>query len=437
MQLLSHIINQISYFLWNGPIPILLLGTHFYFTVKLHFIQKKLPHGIRLSFSRQENAQNGISPYAALSTALAATIGTGNIIGISTAIAVGGPGAVFWCWLTGLLGVATCYAESFLSVKYRTKNKEGQHIGGPMYVLQYGLRSKYLSKAFALFTIFASFGIGSSVQANSIRSAIREHISVSPDIIGITAALLAGIVMLGGIRQISRVCTFLVPFMSLFYLSGCIYLLLLNHQYIPEAIRIIVQSAFSSRSVLGGIAGTAVLTGIRTGISKGLFTNEAGLGSIPMTAASSACTSPVKQGLISMTGPFWDTVVICAFTGIVIVSSILRRPDRYLNIAADRLCFTAFSELPFGGSHILSFSLILFAFATILGWCYYGECSTKYLFQERGVKVYQVTYLVFIYLGAVMPLQFIWNLSDLLNLLMAVPNLFCLWLLRNEIQRSD
>ncbi len=433
MQTLLDIIYQINAFLWNYPMLVLLLGTHIYFTIKLRFIQKLLPEGIRLSFSKQENNENGISPYAALSTALAATIGTGNIIGISTAIAIGGPGAVFWCWITGVFGIATCYAESFLSAKYRIKNEEGRHIGGPMYVLKNVLHMKYTATAFALFTVLASFGIGSSVQTNSICTAITNHLAISPHIIGIGIAVLAGFVVLGGVKQISKFCTYLVPFMSIFYLAGCSYLLLLNRQFVPEAILIIVKSAFSSHAFIGGAAGGSIILGIRTGISKGLFTNEAGLGSIPMTSAASNCTSPIKQGLISMTGPFWDTVVICAVTGIVIVSSMLSSPLDYVNIPADRLCFAAFSKLPFLGEEILSISLILFAFATIIGWCYYGECSMRFLTGNRGIQIYQTIYIVFIYLGAVMSLQLVWGLSDLLNSLMAIPNLMSLWLLRQKV----
>lgn len=412
---------------------VLLAGTHFYFTIRLGFIQKYLPRGIRLSFSKSDQKGDGVSPYAALSTALAATIGTGNIIGISTAIAIGGPGAVFWCWLTGLLGIATCYGECFLSVSWRVRSKDGHFMGGPMYVLQNGLRKKWLAVLFSFAAILASFGMGSSVQSHSICSAIQSHITISPHIIGMAAALLAGFVMLGGVRQISTICTFLVPFMSLFYLAGCFYLLYANRGFLPEAVSLILRSAVSGRAFAGGFTGTAVMLGIRTGVSRGLFTNEAGLGSIPMAAACARTSSPVTQGLISMTGPFWDTVVICAVTGLVIVSSILKNPQAYIKIPIDSLCLTAFSQLPFGGTEILSLSLILFAFATILGWCYYGECAVRFLAGQRAVKIYQVLYLLCVYLGAVISLEKVWGISDLLNACMALPNLACLWLLRKNI----
>lgn len=426
-------ITALTDFLWGLPMLVLLAGTHLYFTLRLGLIQKYLPRGIRLSFSRPKGNEKGVSPYAALATALAATIGTGNIIGISTAVAVGGPGAIFWCWLTGFLGIATCYGECFLSVSYRIQNQKGDFVGGPMYVLSHGLHKKGLAILFSLAAIAASFGIGSSVQSHSICSAIQSLFPVSCHLIGMTAAVLAGVVMLGGVRKISGICTFLVPLMSLFYLGGCFYLLIQNRSFLPEAIILILRSAFSGKAAAGGFAGTAVMLGIRTGISRGLFTNEAGLGSIPMAAATSQASSPVLQGLISMTGPFWDTVVICAVTGLVIISSMLKSPESFQNLAADGLCLAAFSQLPMFGKEILSLSLVLFAFATILGWCYYGECAVRFLAGQRLVKSYQVLYLLCVYLGAVISLEQVFGVSDLLNALMALPNLACLWLLRKKI----
>lgn len=412
---------------------VLLLGTHIYFTFRLHVIQRKIPEGIRLSFSKQEGGTGTVSAYSSLATALAATIGTGNIIGISAAIATGGPGAIFWCWITGVFGIATCYAESFLSVKYRIKTKEGNYIGGPMYVLEKVLHQKGLAVIFALFTVLASMGIGSSVQSHSISAAIQEQISISPHLIGMFFGVLTGFVIIGGGKQIAKVCTYLVPFMSIFYFLGCFYIMAVNHAYILEAISVIVKSAFSSRSFFGGMTGTAVMIGIRTGISKGLFTNEAGMGSIPMTAAAAKTTSPVHQGISSMTGVFWDTVVMCAITGITVVSSMIRSPQQYQGAASDRLCFIAFSDIPIGGEWMLSISLVLFAFATIIGWSYYGECAVRYLWGERAIKMYQFVYMMMVYFGAVLSLNLVWNLSELFNIMMAVPNLMCVWLLRNEI----
>ena len=455
MNFIMDIIDSFSSFLWGGPMLVLLLGTHIYFTVRLGGIQRWLPRGIRLSFGgstktksetnsetghstgngpgRKASSHSGITPYAALATSLAATIGTGNIIGISTAIAIGGPGAVFWCWLTGVLGMATCYGESLLAVLYRIKSPSGGYRGGPMYVLQNGLHNKRLAVIFSVSGVLASFGMGSSVQSHSLSAAITEHFSVSPHIIGIVVAMLAGFALLGGVRQITKICSYFVPIMSLFYLTGCLWLLFLNRSFLWEAVTVIVRSAFSSRALAGGLIGTAVLTGLRIGISRGLFTNEAGLGSIPMSAATAESGTATDLSLIAMTGPFWDTVVICAITGLAIVSSILKSPEAFANISADALCFQAFAQLPMFGKEILSLSLVLFAFATILGWSFYGECSVRFLSGEKGVKLYQLLYLMSVYLGAVVSLKVVWGISDLLNALMALPNLLCLWLLRKKI----
>lgn len=437
MNNLSEIVTSFQNFLWSFPMLFALLGTHIYFTVRLRFIQKRVPEGIRLSISPQTGGAGNISPYSALATALAATIGTGNIIGISTAIAVGGPGAVFWCWLTGVFGIATCYAECFLSVKYRIRKEDGTYLGGPMYVLEKVLHRKGMAVAFAVFTILASFGMGSSVQSHSISSAITGLLPLSPHLIGMAAGVLAGFVIIGGGKQIAKVCTLLVPVMSVFYLGGCLWIMLANHAYLKEAVAVILKSAFSSRSFVGGIAGTAVIAGIRTGISRGLFTNEAGMGSIPMVAASAQSVSAMKQGLISMTGTFWDTVVMCAITGIAVVSSMVKNPAAFAGAEADQFCFIAFSGLPVRGEVILAVSLVLFAFATIIGWNYYGECAMRYLTGERGIKIYQLFYMVFVYLGAVISLELVWGLSDLFNSFMAVPNLICLWLLRGVIIKGE
>jgi AGCS family alanine or glycine:cation symporter len=436
MEALLQIIKTIYGYLWGLPMLVILLGTHLYFTIRLGFIQKKIPLGVRLSFSRKETGENGISPFSALATALAATIGTGNIIGISAAIAIGGPGAVFWCWMTGVLGIATCYAECFLSAKYRVSRPDGSFTGGPMYVMEKVLHQKSAAVVFAISTILASLGMGSSVQSHSISAAVQIQYPVSSSVIGIIAAVLVGIVMLGGARQISKVCTYLVPFMSLFYFGGCLLLIWMNKAYLGEALAVIVKSAFQSKSVAGGIAGTAVMVGMRTGISKGLFTNEAGLGSIPMTAAASRTKSPVKQGVISMTGPFWDTVVMCAITGIAIVSSMIRQPELYVQAADDQLCFLAFARLPVNGSLMLSISLVLFAYASIIGWSYYGECAVQYLWGQKKILVYRIAYVMAVYLGAVMSLDLVWTVSDLFNSFMALPNILCVWMLRKVVIRE-
>lgn len=425
--------KMICGYLWGMPMLVILLGTHLYFTFRLGFIQRKIPQGIRLSFSKKETKENGISPFAALATALAATIGTGNIIGISAAIAIGGPGAVFWCWITGVLGIATCYAECFLSAKYKVQRADGSYVGGPMYVMEHVLGQKSAAIVFAISTILASLGMGSSVQSHSIRAAVQVNYPVPESVIGVITAFFVAIVMLGGAKKITKVCTYLVPFMSLFYFAGCLFLMWLNREYLGKTLEVIVVSAFSSKSLVGGIAGTAVMIGMRTGISKGLFTNEAGLGSIPMTAAASRTQSPVKQGLISMTGPFWDTVVMCAITGIAIVSSMIREPGRFEGAAQDALCFLAFDKLPLNGSLMLSISLILFAYASVIGWSYYGENAVYYLSGGKKLLCYRICYIAAVYFGAVMSMDFVWTLSDFFNALMALPNIMCLCMLRKTV----
>jgi AGCS family alanine or glycine:cation symporter len=377
--------------------------------------------------------EEAISPFSALATALAATIGTGNIVGVSTAIAIGGPGAVFWCWMTGILGIATCYAECFLAVKYRVQDAKGRFLGGPMYILEHRLHQKGAAILFALAVVLVSLGMGCGVQAASITTAVTEQAAVPAWGIGLVLAVLTGVVVLGGAKQISKICTWLVPFMSVFYFGGCLLLIWLNRGFLPETLAVIVRCAFTGKSVLGGSVGGAVMLAMRTGISRGLFTNEAGLGSIPMAAASSKEQSAHKQALVSMTGPFWDTVVMCAITGIALVSCMVRQADIYKNVAGERWCFVAFSQLPFGGDEILSISLVLFAFATIIGWHYYGNCAVRYLAGERGLFIYRLLYIVAVFWGATVPSDFIWGLSDFFNIAMAVPNLCCLWMLRREV----
>lgn len=410
---------------------VLLAGTHLYFTIRLGFIQRKLPDGLRRSLSSA--GSGGLSPYEALSTALAATIGTGNIIGISSAIAIGGPGAVFWCWISGFFGMATCYAESVLSAACRKKRADGSFYGGPMYVMEQLLHNRLLAVLFSVFTVLAGLCVGSGGQAHSLTAVISRRLPVSVHWIGIAAALLAGSILIGGAKKTAKVCTCLVPVMSVLYLGSCLFLLVKNAAWIPAALQAIFVSAFSKKAVIGGIAGTAVKMAVRTGMAKGLFTNEAGMGSMPMTAAAAEGLSPRDQGLVSMTGVFWDTLVMCAVTALAILSDMVKNAAPYRAAAVDEYCFVAFSNLPVAGEDLLSLCLVLFAFATIIGWSFYGECAARYLWGERGVTVFQVIYMVFVYLGSVCSLELVWNLSDLCNACMAVPNLWCLWKLKELI----
>ena len=428
MDFLNEFFSELSGLLWGWPMIILLLGTHLFLTIRLRFPQRKMWTAIKLSVRKDKGAEGDVSQFAALATALAATIGTGNIIGVATAISLGGPGAVLWCWLTGVFGISTKYAEGLLSIKYRVKTSDGKMLGGPMYALERGLGWKWLAVLFAIFTALASFGIGNTVQANAISTIAYDTYDISPYVSGIVVCGLTAAVVLGGVKSIAQVCSRLVPFMALFYVLGCIYILVMNSTYLWPAIKLIVQSAFSPQAAGGGLAGTTVMMAARFGIARGLFSNESGLGSAPIVAAAAQTRNPVRQALVSSTGTFWDTVVICALTGLVIVSSIIAHPDiSYEDGAA--LTKSAFSKIPYVGAPLLSFGLLTFAFSTILGWCYYGERAVEYLKGKRWTHVYRVVYIIAVFVGSVMNLGVVWNMADCMNALMAIPNLVSLLLL--------
>ena len=428
---------------------ILLLGTHLFLTIRLHFPQRHILKAIRLSVQRDPDATGDVSQFSSLATALAATIGTGNIIGVATAIALGGPGAVLWCWLTGVFGIATKYAEGLLAIKYREKKPDGKVIGGPMFALEKGLGWRWAAILFAIFTALASFGIGNTVQANAIATLAYETYDISPYITGTVICLLTGAVILGGVKSIARVCATLVPLMALFYILGCIYIIGVNIDYAWPAIKLIVTSAFSPQAAGGGFVGTTVMMAARYGIARGLFSNESGLGSAPIVAAAAQTRNPVRQALVSSTGTFWDTVVICAMTGIVIVSSVLAYPDITFDNGAV-LTKMAFSKIPIIGTPLLTFGLLTFAFSTILGWCYYGERAVEYLKGRRWMLVYRMIFIVAVFIGSVMQLGVVWNMADCMNALMAIPNLLSLlalngiivhetrkYLWRDHLDRSD
>ncbi len=435
MDTLNNLLTDLSGFLWGWPMIILLLGTHLFLTIRLHFPQRHIFTAIRLSISHDRQSQGDVSQFGALATALAATIGTGNIIGVATAVALGGPGAVLWCWLTGFFGISTKYAEGLLAVKYRTKTADGRMVGGPMYALERGLGWKTMGVLFALFTAIASFGIGNTVQANAIATLTNETYSLSPYITGAVVALLAGAVVLGGIKSIARVCTALVPFMALFYVIGCIIILFMNGSYVWPALKLICSSAFSPQAAGGGFAGSTIMLAARYGIARGLFSNESGMGSAPIVAASAQTRNPVRQALVSSSGTFWDTVVICALTGLVIVSSVMAYPDiTYENGAT--LTKMAFSKIPYIGAPLLTFGLLTFAFSTILGWEIYGERAVEYLKGKKWTRYYRILYVVAIFVGSIMNLGLVWNLSDCMNALMAIPNLLCLLFLSGVLVKE-
>lgn len=432
MDYLNAFFTTLSSLLWGWPMIALLLGTHVFLTIRLRFPQLKILKAIKLSVKRDKDASGDVSQFGALATALAATIGTGNIVGVATAISLGGPGAVFWCWLTGVFGIATKYGEGLLAIKYRETTADGRMLGGPMYALEKGLGWKWMAVLFAIFTACASFGIGSTVQANAIATITHEAYGVPTTIVGIAVSLLIAAVVLGGVKSIAKVCGFLVPFMALFYVMGCIYILSVNGSYVWPAIKLIVESAFSPQAASGGFAGTSVMLAARYGISRGLFSNESGMGSAPIVAAAARTRNPVRQALVSSTGTFWDTVVICAITGVVIVSSILAYPDISYTDGAT-LTKMAFDKIPYVGKPLLSFGLLTFAFSTILGWSYYGERAVEYLKGKRWMLVYRVLFIISIFAGSVANLDVVWNLSDCTNALMAIPNLISLLLLNGVI----
>lgn len=449
MNTINEFFSVTSSLLWGWPMIILLLGTHLFLTIRLHFPQRHILKAIRLSVQRDPDATGDVSQFSSLATALAATIGTGNIIGVATAIALGGPGAVLWCWLTGVFGIATKYAEGLLAIKYREKKPDGKVIGGPMFALEKGLGWRWAAILFAIFTALASFGIGNTVQANAIATLAYETYDISPYITGTVICLLTGAVILGGVKSIARVCATLVPLMALFYILGCIYIIGVNIDYAWPAIKLIVTSAFCPQAAGGGFVGTTVMMAARYGIARGLFSNESGLGSAPIVAAAAQTRNPVRQALVSSTGTFWDTVVICAMTGIVIVSSVLAYPDITFDNGAV-LTKMAFSKIPIIGTPLLTFGLLTFAFSTILGWCYYGERAVEYLKGRRWMLVYRMIFIVAVFIGSVMQLGVVWNMADCMNALMAIPNLLSLlalngiivhetrkYLWRDHLDRSD
>ena len=425
MQQFNDFFASVSSFLWGWPMMILLLGTHIFMTIRLRCPQRKLFTAIRLSIERDKDASGDVSQFGALATALAATIGTGNIIGVATAIALGGPGAVFWCWITGVFGIATKYAEGLLAIKYRVQTPTGKMLGGPMYALEKGLGWKTMAIFFAIFTMIASFGIGNTVQANAIATIANNTYGISPWIMGAVVCGLTAAVIIGGVKSIAKVCGMLVPFMALFYILGCIYILFVNHNYVWPAISLILKCAFSPEAAGGGFAGSSIMMVARYGLARGLFSNESGLGSAPIVAAAAQTRNPVRQALVSSTGTFWDTVIICALTGIVIVSSIIAYPDiSYHDGAA--LTKMAFGKIPYVGEPLLSVGLLTFAFSTILGWSYYGERAVEYLKGKKWSYVYRLLYIVAVYVGSVASLNIVWNIADCMNALMAIPNLLSL-----------
>ena len=422
MNAIEKALSTASDLVWGYPLLILLFGTHIYLTLRLRLIQRYLPQAIRLSFQRKAEGTGDVSHFSALTTALAATIGTGNIVGVATAVGAGGPGAVLWMWLTGVFGIATKYGEAVLSVKYRIQDRAGMMAGGPMYVLERGMNARWLGVVFAALTAVAAFGIGNMVQANSIAAMVRESFGISPWWSGVAMTVLTAVVILGGIRSIARVCDVLVPFMAVFYVIGCAVLLLMKADAIPATFALIFKGAFSGQAAIGGFLGAGVREAIRYGIARGLFSNESGLGSAPIVAAAAMTRNPVRQALVSSTGTFWDTVVVCAMTGLVLVNA----GDWQQGLTGAALTKAAFAEFAGVGPVVLTVGLLTFVFSTILGWSYYGEKAAEYLFGVGAIRPYRFLWVLAVLVGSVATLPAVWHFADIANGLMAVPNLISL-----------
>ena len=433
------VVQTVDDFVWSWWMIILLLGTHVFLTLRTGFIQRKtITKGIPLSVSKEEGTDGEVSQFGALATALASTIGTGNIIGVGTAIALGGPGAVLWCWLTGVFGIATKYAESLIAVKYRVKTPDGRMQGGAMYALERGLNMKWLGMIFAVFAGFASFGIGCATQVNAIAEVCNTNLGIDPWIIGVVVAVLTAFVIFGGIKSIASVCEKLVPFMALFYVIGCIIILGINHEFLIPTITTICRLAFADKgAVIGGLVGGGLRYAIQYGVARGLFSNESGMGSAPIAAAAARTRNPVRQALVSSTGTFWDTVVVCLMTGLVLVSTMLKNPELLSSVDnGGQLTTMAFSQIPFFGPFILVVGIITFAYSTILGWAYYGERCVEYFAGKFGLIPYRVLYVAVALIAPVLALDLVWLVADILNALMAIPNLIAVLLLSPVIVKE-
>jgi alanine or glycine:cation symporter, AGCS family len=436
MQELEKIIGTLSGIVWGPPMLVLLVGTGLYLTIILKGMQfRALPHAFKLIWAKDHGHEGDISHFAALMTALAATVGIGNIVGVATAITMGGPGAVFWMWMTGLVGMATKYSEAVLAVKYREKGEHGMR-GGPMYYISKGVGLPWLGTLFAIFTACATFGIGNMTQANATAKIFESTFHIPTFATGIVLTLLTGLVILGGIKTIGKFTSFLVPFMIFGYVGVSLTVLFIHFGEIPHALGLIFSSAFSPSAATGGFVGATVAAAMRFGIARGVFSNESGLGSAPIAAAAARTNDPVKQALVSMTQTFIDTLVVCTMTAMVILTAT----SWTKGVSASELTSASMAEtLGSTGSVIVAIATALFAYSTLIGWNYYGEKAIEYLFGAKSIKIYRVVFTVVVMIGATMSLEFVWNFSDLMNGMMAIPNLIgLLWLspiIKQETER--
>jgi len=435
MELIEKLVATLSGIVWGAPMLVLLVGTGLYLTIILRGMQFwALPHAMKLIFHKEHDGEGEISHFAALMTALAATVGIGNIVGVATAIALGGPGAVFWMWMTGLVGMATKYSEAVLAVKYRQRGHHHGFKGGPMYYLTYGLKMPKLGMAFAIFTAIAAFGIGNMTQANAVAQILYTEMAIPTWITGVVLLTLTAVVILGGIKSIGNFTSFLVPFMILIYVSVSLVILAMNIDKLGEAFSLIFYHAFNPIAAGGGFVGATMAAAIRYGVARGVFSNESGLGSAPIAAAAAKTNDPVRQALVSMTQTFIDTLVVCTMTALIILIS----PFWQQGVSPSAITMQSF-QLYLGsfGGIVVIISTVLFAYSTILGWSYYGEKAFEYIFGERFIRLYRVLFIAGVMVGSMLKLEFVWNFSDLTNGLMAIPNLIALLLLSKVISSES
>ena len=432
---IETILAAVDAFIWGPPLLILLSGTGLYLTLRLGFIQiVHLPRALAYLFKKDNAGGKGdVSSFQALCTALAATIGTGNIVGVATAVQAGGPGAIFWMWLVALLGMATKYAECLLAVKYRVRDKNGFMAGGPMYYIERGLGLKWLARLFAVFGILvAFFGIGTFPQVNAITHAMEDTFNIPVILTALVVTLLVAMIILGGVKRIATASSVIVPFMAILYVATSLVILILNWAQVPAVFALIIHSAFDPQAALGGAIGFTVMKAIQSGVARGIFSNESGLGSAPIAAAAAQTKEPVRQGLISMTGTFLDTIIVCSMTGIVLVLTGVWQNSEIAGAAATNYAFAQGLGTSIGAT-IVTVGLLFFAFTTILGWCYYGERCFVYLIGIRGIKFYRVIFIALVGIGSFLQLNLIWILADIVNGLMAFPNLIALIGLRKVV----
>ena len=432
-ELLDFIDSKI---MWGPAMIIFLLGTHIYLTFKTGIVQKKVFKGIKLSLQNEKSDKGNLSVFGSLMTALSSTIGTGNIIGVGTAIVTGGPGAVLWTWIGGIFGIATKYAESYIAVKYRRKQENGEYIGGAMTAFEH-LNKPLLAKLFAWCCTLCAFGIGNATQSGAIADSMYENFGIDVRITGIIICVLTALVVFGGVKKIADVCEKLVPVMSIIYVIGCVVILGINIKYVPTALMVIFKDAFTSKALIGGFIGNAVIDTMRAGIARGLFSNEAGMGSAPQATATSQASNAVKPALVGSTGVFWDTVVVCLMTGLVIVSSVISNPNIDLSngtITKGAVLVSAcFSQIPFFGTPLLVFGILTFAFSTILGWSYYGENCFRYLYGDKVIKPYRIAWIIVIFIGVVLQESDAWVIADILNAVMCIPNVIAVLMCQKEL----